>query len=223
MFLQFSSRYRHREICHGGHSGLRSQVHGDCRSEYSTCLGIFIFLLLFAAGSERPACSAEVPRAIPLELQVQIFLKIMTYNRNIQGVTADKPFYVGILQGPNSGQQHSDALSRITKALYGKKFLGREICIQEFGSSQELAAATATPGLLLVLEQQVTDWTVLEEVAYKSNIVTGSVFPDHCGKPVGIVLTFERENPVIWLNLQLVRGAGADFQANFLKHCRVRQ
>ena len=45
--------------------------------------------------------------------------------------------------------------------------------------------------------------------------------PDFLKANVGVVLTLEAGKPLINLNLLVTKETGADFDANFLKHCRV--
>ena len=183
-----------------------------------------VLFLAVSLTSSVPVWADEAGGFIPLDLQIHIFLKIMTYDRNLHGKALDLPYHVGVLQTEEQQSRKPELLKRIEGAVRQKTLLGRKILVQSFTSVAAVAGSgTSIPHLLLIVDEQVSEWAAIDELSRKRNIVTGSICPGHRSKPVGIVLTLEREEPVIWLNLDLVRQSGADFHANFLKHCRVRQ
>jgi hypothetical protein len=196
------------------------QLPPEAGKAFFTTLFPLVVLLLFLSGNSG---RADTPARIPLDLQVHIFLKIMTYDRNLQSQPATMSFHVGILEATPSTPTATEDLKRVVGSLERKTFLGRKITVRTFKSIAEVRESPLPIRSLVILEETISDWPALESLARERLIMTFGVHPSHCGKPLAIVLVLEQDQPVITLNLDIARRSGSDFHANFLKHCRVRR
>jgi len=185
---------------------------------------VLAFVFLLAVCSCAHAASEE-PRAvrsdIPIPLQIQIFLKIVTYDRSFdQGTPV--PYRVGVLL-KNTGNGGGDtAFKQVSEALAKKTILGRPLSpmkiVMRNGVFPKLEQL---PNMLVLIGDWEEGGETVAEFARKNRLVTfgSNILLLECG--IAVIMTLEGDRPVIHVNLNEARAAGADFHANFLKHCRV--
>lgn len=164
-----------------------------------------------------PVISVEA-MDIPLDLQIQIFLKIMTYDRAIS-LGKGEPFRVGIVSLGNEGEKR---LLEVQKSLSDKTIMGAPIVAIPIKSDFNPPDLFSQPPHILILFP-LADEKLLKVLNYAKaqKILTFGTEPDFLRYDIGVVLTLEEGKPLINLNLSLAKQAGADFHANFLKLCRI--
>ncbi|HQG30123.1 MAG TPA: YfiR/HmsC family protein [Candidatus Ozemobacteraceae bacterium] len=168
------------------------------------------------------AASRESPAAeIPIPLQIQIFLKIVTYDRSFDS-TASTPYEVGIVMRNDDSSECDRSFKQVEEALAGKTIFGRPLApIKMLLKNGVLSETGRTPGMLVLVGDWRKDGEIVGRYAKEHQVVTFGSNPLLLNSGIVVVMTLEGERPVIHLNLNTARTVGADFHANFLKHCRV--
>lgn len=167
------------------------------------------------------AVSAPCAETIPLELELSIFLKIISYNRSLPA--SQEAFRVGMVPPRSMGAPDlQDLKKRIESFFAGKTLLGRPVVV-DFLRSNALPAPDGPegPDLLILHENPENEIESSLRFAEKRRILVFSTKSLHLEMGATVALSIENGQPVIQVNLTAARKLGADFHANFLKHCRV--
>ncbi len=183
--------------------------------------GWIVLIHLLACGSLMAADREPHAGEIPIPLQIQIFLKIVTYDRSFDS-SASAPYDVGIVMRNDVSNDCDRSFRQVEEALSGKTIFGRPLAPMKIllknGVLPEIAKV---PGMLVLVGDWRKDGEIVAGYAKRHRLVTfGSNLP-LLNSGIVVVMTMEGNRPVIHLNLNTARTVGADFHANFLKHCRV--
>ncbi len=179
-----------------------------------------LLLILFCCAS-MPCCAVS-EEEIPLDLQLQIFLKIMTYNRTLSFDKLDS-FAVTIAYNKAAGKQSLEELSaRIKDILGGKTILGRPITLNIVAIGKAFKTSALNACHLLILHGELDEEKAsLLAWANERKVLSAAAMHDADVSDVVILLRLEDQKPVIHFNLGLARKLGFDFHAQFLKHCII--
>jgi len=176
-------------------------------------LALLILFLPTLWGEEEPDSS------ISLDLQVPIFLKIMTYDRSFN-LGNGEVFRVGFIaraEGMNTG-----SFLEVQKILADKTILGHPIVLSPISlEALEKEVETVNPHILILSRIPDEHLAKVLHLSKARRIMTFGTDPDYLKVDIGVVLTLEAGKPLINLNLDVAKDAGADFPSNFLKHCRI--
>lgn len=182
------------------------------------CVVLIHLLLCSSLGAADRALPAG---EIPIPLQIQIFLKIVTYDRSFDS-TASSPYEVGIVMRNDGDSNCERSFKQVEEALAGKTIFGRPLVPMKIVlSNGELPDIPRIPGMLVLVGDWRKDGEVVAGYAKEHRLVTFGSNMLLLNSGIVVVMTMEGNRPVIHLNLNMARSVGADFHANFLKHCRV--
>ncbi|MBP7633342.1 hypothetical protein KBA41_04185 [Candidatus Ozemobacteraceae bacterium] len=198
-------------ICSNNRIGSRSIL----RAGWIVLIHLLICGSLFAA--DREPATGE----IPIPLQIQVFLKIVTYDRSFDGL-ASAPYGVGIVMRNDATNDCDRSFRQVEEALYGKTIFGRPLApMKILLKNGVLPEIKNVPGMLVLVGDWRKDGEIIAAYAKKHHLVTFGSNLLLLNSGIVVVMTMEGSRPVIHLNLNTARTVGADFHANFLKHCRV--
>lgn len=166
--------------------------------------------------------TASQPEAIPLDLQMQIFLKIMTYNRSLAIEKLDA-FVVTIVYSQTQGRGIIDEhAAQLKETLSSKTILGRPIKLHIVGLGKSFKSGMVPASHLVVLHGRLDDAKPpLLSWLHEQKTLSAAAMQDAEPKEVVILLRLDDEKPAIHFNLNLARQLGLDFHAQFLKHCII--
>lgn len=183
--------------------------------------GWIVLIQLLVCGALVAADLEPHAGEIPIPLQIQIFLKIVTYDRSFDS-TASSPYEVGIVMRNDDSRECDRSFRQVEAALAGKTIFGRPLApIKMLLKNGVLSEAGRTPGMLVLVGDWRKDGEIVGRYAKEHQLVTFGSNLLLLNSGIVVVMTLEGERPVIHLNLNTARTVGADFHANFLKHCRV--
>lgn len=182
-------------------------------------MSALLAVFLWVVGSSVVAAAEE---RIPLELQLQIFLKIMTYNRAIS-FSQLNAFVVTIAFDKAQTKQSTESIAaQLKEVVSGKTILGRPIKLNVVGISKPFNPASLGNCHLLILYGDINEEKYpLLLWAHERNILSATATQEFEDSEVVVSLRLEHQKPVIHFNLPLARKLGFDFHAQFLKHCII--
>ena len=176
-----------------------------------------LLALVLIQGMAGPAWA----EGIPLELEMSIFLRIISYDRSLPA--SGHPFHVVLVTGRAVEDGSLRELEKRIQSFFGAKTLmGRPVTVSCFRSDDLAALETASaPHLLILHEIPDPEAGSTIRFARKRRIMVFSDSPTQIESGATVVVAVENGQPVIQVDLAAARKVGADFHANFLKHCRV--
>jgi len=164
--------------------------------------------------------------SVPEELQVSIFLKILTYDRSL-GERVKDTIRIGVLCFPEDAQSKKNKEAIIEslklnkdKTINGIPFNFIEI---EFSSEKKLEEVTKEKRInVLYVTSNGSD--IIKRIlpitqARKILTITGRV--DYVNQGISVGLTVKEEKPQVVINLPSAKAEGSDFSANLLRLCKV--
>jgi hypothetical protein len=195
----------------------------------------FFWLFLFSVSSfaqqryESPVSYQKYETAqesLPEELQVPLFLKILTYDRSLGGKVQDT-IHIGALYFPDHerSKKNKDAIienlkQNKDKTINGVPFYFMEI---EFSTKKKLddVAKERRINVLYVTSDGSNMIKDIPQITQAEKILTITGRVDYVNQGISVGLGVKEEKPQIVINLPSVRAEGSDFSANLLKLCKV--
>jgi hypothetical protein len=189
-------------------------------------LVLFLSLFLFSVSSSAQQTHDVTQEAVPEEIQVPIFLKILTYDRSLGGRGEDT-IHIGVLYFSDNerSKKNKDAIIENLelnkdKTINGIPFNFMEI---EFSDEKKLDEVIKKRRIN-VLYVSSDGSAMIKKIspitqAGKVLTITGSV--DYVSQGISVGLAVKEEKPQIVINLPSARAEGSDFSANLLKVCKV--
>lgn len=171
-----------------------------------------------------PLRAQEVP--VPVEVQVTLFVKILSFDRHLNARPAG-PVVLGVLyQGryPTSdhvAERFRAAAGRVRdEGAAGPSF---QIVAIDLDEIQDLAEALERHQVLVlyVSPLRAMDVKDIALVARRGGVVTLTGVPRYVQAGLGIGLDLKDNRPEIIINLSATRAEGADLDAQLLKLARI--
>ena len=164
--------------------------------------------------------------SVPEELQVSIFLKILTYDRSLETKVKDT-IRIGVLYFPENARSKKNKEAIIEslelnkdKTINGIPFNFMEI---ELGSEKRWEEVTKEKKInVLYVTSDGSD--IIKRIspitqAKKILTITGTV--DYVNQGISVGLTVKEEKPQVVINLPSAKAEGSDFSSNLLRLCKV--
>ena len=164
--------------------------------------------------------------SIPEELQVPIFLKILTYDRSLEARVKDT-INIGILHFPDNEQSKKNKETIIEnlklnkdRTVSGRPFSFTEI---EFSNEKNLdeVAREKRIHVLYVTSAGSNMLSSISLITQAKKILSITGREDYVSQGVSVGLGVKDEKPQIVINLRSARAEGCDFSANLLRLCKV--
>lgn len=183
-------------------------------------LMVSLFLLPWCLG-----LSAEQDMAVPLDVQYPLFLKILTFDRNLQ-MRAGEELVIGVVYQPRvrASWLAKDALMKLidTSSIQAKNLPVRGVPI-EARSPEHLARAIEIHrvDVLYVGPLRAVAIKDVTSVSRPRHVITLTGMPRYVDDGLAVGIGLAQERPEILVNLAAARAEGADFKAQFLKLARI--
>jgi hypothetical protein len=164
--------------------------------------------------------------SLPEELQVPLFLKILTYDRSLGGKVQDT-IHIGVLYFPDNeqSQKNKDAIIENLKLNKDKTINGVPFSFMEIKFSTEKSLDEVTSEKRLNILYITSDGSNIpkevSQITQAKRILTITGRVDYVSHGISVGLGVKEEKPQIVINLPCVRAEGSDFSANLLRLCKV--
>jgi hypothetical protein len=178
-------------------------------------------LVLFAS-----LAGATTESAIPAELQVQLFLKILSFDRNF-GAAAEDGVTIAVLvqrryrPSLDGATEFLDAVD----AIHEDAFTGARVdaIAVEFESMEELEESLVSlqPDCVYVPPLRALDFSRLAAIARREGIRTLTGVQDYLERGLSVGLGVRDDRPEIRIRLSAARAEGADYSSQLLSVARV--
>lgn len=181
----------------------------------------FVFLL---AGGYSALASQEIP--VPVNLQFQLFLKILEFDRNLKTRVGEEIVFGVAYQ--KTFKESVDTKDELVKAIEQSSL--KEIdtipvryALIELGGENRLANALdkAKVNILYVTPLRAFDIRAFANVCQAKHIMTVTGVPSYVNLGISIGFEVRGQNPEIVINLQSAVAEGSDFSSRLLQLARV--
>jgi hypothetical protein len=165
-------------------------------------------------------------KSLPEELQVPLFLKILTYDRSLGGKVQDT-IHIGVLYFPDNeqSQKNKDAIIENLKLNRDKTINGVPFSFMEIEFSTEKSLDEVTSEKRVNILYITSDGSDIpkgvSQITQAKRILTITGRVDYVSHGISVGLGVKEEKPQIVINLPSVRAEGSNFSANLLRLCKV--
>ncbi len=177
--------------------------------------------ILLAAMLFSWAVAADEPM-VPVEHQVPIFLKILTFDRNLQARVGDEIVFLVVFQKQfRQSLLVKQAWERRTSDLPVKTVEGISFRSVYFDLTGNIDLATVIaeqkPDIIYVAPLRAYDASSIFQLSRRNKILTMSGVQEHIQGGAAVGLELRASAPRIMINLDAARAEGADFSSQLLK------
>lgn len=168
----------------------------------------------------------ETQAGVPEELQVPIFLKILTYDRSLEKRIEDT-IRIGVLYFPDSprSRKNKDAFIQNLELNKDKTINGVPFSFTEirFVTKERLddVASKGRINVLYVTSGGSNLHKSISRMTRAKKILTLTGRADYVADGISVGLAVREERPEIVVNLRSARAEGSDFSAGLLRLCKV--
>ena len=186
---------------------------------------IILFLFCFFLFISLPVLAQEM--AVPIKSQVPIFLKALTYDRNLKAKAGPiVKFAVVCFNDSPSSRSAYDEFTRVLKdfsekaTIRGKRFSCTGI---KFTTGPELGSFIISEKINVLYITPDAGEKIKEicSACRSAKVLTLTGVEEYMNQGVSLGIGLEGEKPKIIINLFAVRAEGHNFDSNFLRICRV--
>jgi len=188
---------------------------------------ILLFLILLMPVSSSAQQRQDVTQeAVPEEIQVPIFLKILTYDRSLEARVKDT-IRIGILYFPGNdrSKKNKDAIIENLELNKDKTINGVPFSFMEIEFSTEKSLAEVIKEKRVNILYVTSDGSLapkgISTITRAKKILTLTGRMDYVSQGISVGLGVKEEKPQVVINLPSARAEGSDFSANLLKVCKV--
>jgi len=187
---------------------------------------VFARTVLLCVLLSAPRALSAQEMEIPVAVQVPLFLKVISFDRQLRARGGQTEYVVSIAY--QSGNRASvDARDEVVRSLKADRptVLGLPIRIVTVDLDHESLAdclKTHAASLLYITPLRAVDVAALVTTANVAGVTTVTGVPQYVAQGVAVGVRLQRDRPRILINLQGARLQGADFAAELLKLADVR-
>jgi uncharacterized protein DUF4154 len=177
-------------------------------------------LALAALAASPAAWAGEM--ALPVDQQVPVLLKVLTYDRNFEA-KAGSELAIGIVHDPTD-RESAAATEEMATTLF--RFAGKTVkklplrhYTIEYTSAADLESFVKAKGIsvLYVAPGSARNLGEILKVAQALHLTTATGVPDYVRKGVAVGIGLVQDRPQILINLAASRAEGSDFDASLLR------
>jgi hypothetical protein len=172
-----------------------------------------------------PASAAAQAMDLPVETQIPIFLKLLTFDRNLSTSPGTELVVAILFQGGNreSVEVRRQAETELRKAAQMFEGLTTRVVLIDLDQEEQLAERLQHDSVeaIYVGPLRAFDIKALLKVSRSAHIRTFSGVSRFVSQGVAMGATLRGDLPQILVNLPAARAEGADYPAQVLKLARV--
>jgi hypothetical protein len=181
---------------------------------------LMVLVPLLGLGAGAPVRAEEM--ALPIAKQVELLLKILTYDRNLAS-KAGSELAIGIVYDPTD-RDSAKATTDLGSALFqyrGKtvKQLPIKYYTIEYTGAAELESVVKQKGIsvLYIAPGNARNLTSILQLSQEQDLTTLTGVPDYVRRGAAVGLALAQDRPQILINLQTTRAEGTEFDASLLR------
>lgn len=182
---------------------------------------------VLASAALLPAPALAQKMALPVETQVPIILKVLTYDRQFERNSSDA-LTIGIVHDPTDPES-AKAMNEISDVFYENRdktvkrlplryfqieYTG-QADLKRFSAEKSIGAYYITPGM------RAAALTEVLAVSQELSVTTITGVPDYVRLGVAVGIGERRGRPQILVNLPASRNEGSEFDASLLRIATV--
>lgn len=162
---------------------------------------------------------------VPIALQYQLFLKVLSFDRNLEKNVSDS-LKIGVLF-QELNQSSANAKDELISAFHQSKINSIKkipVAILPINLTQENAASIfeqKTLDVILLTPLRAVDLHTISEQAIQNQIVLLSGVIEYVDETVAISLDLEGNRPIIVINQKNAKAMGMDLSSQILKLAKV--
>lgn len=186
-------------------------------------IGILLYTLIFAFLSTFISQAQDM--AVPVEIQYPLFLKILTFDRNLK-TRVGKEIIIGIVyQGKfRSSLKTKDELVDVIKKSSIKNVHDipiKQVSINIDENDLESTASKLEIDVLYITPIRAVDIESITKLSRNKKIVTLTGVTDYVKAGISVVIDVKDNQPQIVINLPGAKDEGVDFSSQLLRLSKV--
>ena len=186
-------------------------------------IGILLYTLIFAFLSTFISQAQDM--AVPVEIQYPLFLKILTFDRNLK-TRVGKEIIIGIVyQGKfRSSLKTKDELVDVIKKSSIKNVHDipiKQVSINIDENDLESTASKLEIDVLYITPIRAVDIESITKLSRKKKIITLTGVTDYVKAGISVVIDVKDNQPQIVINLPGAKDEGVDFSSQLLRLSKV--
>jgi hypothetical protein len=187
---------------------------------------VITFCLLISISAWQADLSHAQEQTVPINVQIPLFLKILTYDNNLMRDDSEV-VTIGIIytQGDRESEDMRDILEKNFGEYADKTLKGYPISYLSLpfvsGTSLQESVKSHEIKVIYVAVTDIRQIKTIIQVSQLMGVLTISGNSAHVQQGVSVVLGLKERKPEIIINLPTSRMEGAEFSAHLLKVCRV--
>jgi hypothetical protein len=189
-------------------------------------LALAAALVLCFMGPISPQAVAAQEMEVPVMLQAELFLKVMTFDRNLASRTKDETVVIVVYQSGNklsnrTQEEFVRTVERLRRTWKGSVLHIVTVDLDQEDLEEALRGLNAAA--LYVAPLRGVDIENIASVARTGHIATFSGVPRYITRGLAVGVRVKGDRPKLMVNLQASRLEGTDFSAELLTIAEVIQ
>ncbi len=168
-----------------------------------------------------PAMASAQDMDVPVQIQVALFLKVLTFDRNLV-ISPPSEIVVGVVF--QSGYRSSVNAKNVAMAALQTTGNARKIRAIAIDLDRETLVAALPryrPSVLYVAPLRAVEIGDLATTARNANITTVTGVPQYIALGLAVSVRLQGERPKLVINAEAAKAEGADFSAELLKLAQI--
>lgn len=168
-----------------------------------------------------PAAAHAQDMDVPVQMQVALFLKVLTFDRNLV-VSAGSEIVVGVVfqSGYRSSVNAKNIAMTALQVTVGQRKI-RAIAIDLDRETLIMALPRYRPSVLYVAPLRAVEIADLAITARNANVTTVTGVAQYIALGLAVSVRLQGERPKLVINAEAAKAEGADFSAELLKLAQI--
>jgi len=168
-----------------------------------------------------PADAHAQDMDVPVQIQVALFLKVLTFDRNLVVSPASEIVVGVVFQSGNRSSVNAKNVAMTALQAAGKRRKIRAIAIDLDRETLLTALPRYRPSVLYVAPLRAVEIGDLATIARDANVTTVTGVPQYVALGLAVSVRLQGERPKLVINAEAAKAEGADFSAELLKLAHI--
>ncbi len=189
---------------------------------YLRNLALMAMAVLIASG--HPLACQEMP--VPVSVQFPLFMKILTFDRNINRFGTKINFYIVYQSNYRTSLNIKNEIFQVTNFRNPGKIQNAQVSYIGIDLSSETienAVSKYGKGVLYITPLRAVDIADITKFSQRQNMITLTGVPDYLRNGVSVAIDTKGNKPEIMINLPATKAEGSDFSSQLLKLSTIIQ
>ena len=168
-----------------------------------------------------PAVAHAQDMDVPVQIQVALFLKVLTFDRNLVISPASEIVVAVVFQSGYRSSVNAKNVAMAALQASGNSRKVRAIAIDLDRETLIAALPRYRPSVLYVAPLRAVEIGDLATTARNANVTTVTGVPQYVALGLAISVRLQGERPKLVINAEAAKAEGADFSAELLKLAQI--